>query len=190
MAEFVKIKYPQRVIFPKGKQRAFLLSAHDASKNSFKDLARFANVSIRTFNDWLREKFSISLPALKKISKKTRLSLPKHVKIKNPFWNARKGAYRGGLAVYKKYGNVGGDPEYRKKKWREWWEKYGKYKVHFAGFSNPIHIYKPKKSKDLAELVGIILGDGGITKNQVIITLHRINDFKYSKFVTKFIRKI
>lgn len=37
-------------------------------------------------------------------------------------------------AKFAKYGNVGGDEEYRKEKWKEWWENTGKYKKPALGF--------------------------------------------------------
>ena len=41
----------------------------------------------------------------------------------------------------------------------------------------------PKKSNRLAEFVGILLGDGSITKNQISITLNRIVDSEFSFYV-------
>lgn len=189
MAELYKTNY-KRVFFQKSQQKIFLQQVCEKIRISSPELAKIAGISLRTLNDWRREKFSMSLPALKFLCKKAKVPIPENVELKDSFWYTKKGALLGGCAVYKKYGSVGGDPAYRMKKWYEWWNKEGKFKIHFASFSKSIHINKPRKSKDLAELVGIILGDGSITKNQVIITLHRINDFKYSKFVIKLIKKI
>jgi len=41
----------------------------------------------------------------------------------------------------------------------------------------------PRKSRRLAEFVGIILGDGGVTPYQVQISLHRCLDAEYTGFV-------
>ena len=69
----------------------------------------------------------MSLPALKTILEKTNKQMPADIEIKNPFWyRSYENSRRGGLAVYKKYGRIGGDPKYRKEKWREWWEQKGK----------------------------------------------------------------
>lgn len=51
-------------------------------------------------------------------------------------------------------------------------------------------VYLSKKSERMAELVGILIGDGGITDYQVTITLNRITDKKYSEFVLKLINSL
>jgi hypothetical protein len=97
------------------------------------------------------------------------------------------GAKTGGTACYKKYGVIGGDQEKRKEKWREWWEKEGKYIKH--KILEPLPFKKPKCSDDLAEFVGILLGDGGMTKNQMTITLHYMDDMEYADYVIKLIKR-
>lgn len=94
----------------------------------------------------------------------------------------------GAAACFKKYGSYGGDPEYRKKKWYEWWEREGKYQKRKMFLSKEIR--KPKYSNNLAEFVGIILGDGGITKYQVTVSLHKYDDKEYSKFVVQLFKKL
>ncbi len=179
----------KRAIFPRGKQREFLLKMKGALNLSYIELARLLKISDRTLTDWKREKFSMSLKAVKILSRKTKRKMPRNIKIKDPFWYVNKGAKIGGLTVYKKYGRIGGDPEYRKKKWYEWWEREGKYKPHLI-VNTPLPIKKPKKSKDLAEFIGIVLGDGGITQYQVIISFHSIDEKEYSKFVAVLINKL
>lgn len=179
----------KRVIFHRGKQREFLLKMKKALNLSYVELARLLKISDRTLTDWKREKFSISLKAVKTLSRKTKRKIPKNIEIKDPFWYVFKGAKVGGLAVYKKYGGIGGDPEYRKKKWHEWWEKEGKYKQHQI-INAPLHVKKPKKSENLAEFVGIILGDGGITQYQVTITFHSEDEKEYVKFVSNLIKRL
>ncbi len=51
-------------------------------------------------------------------------------------------------------------------------------------------IQKPAKSNDLAEFVGIMMGDGGMSKYQATITLHHIDDLAYSKYVVQIVRKL
>lgn len=49
---------------------------------------------------------------------------------------------------------------------------------------------KPLKGADLAEFIGIMLGDGGMSRYQATITLHRIDDLAYSEFVSGMIRNL
>lgn len=179
----------KRIIFPRGKQRTFILHSKNVLCFSNIEIAGLLGVSLRTLTDWKREKFSMSLRAAKTLSRMTKINIPKSAKVKEPFWYVDKGASAGGIAVYKKYGMVGGDPGLRKKKWREWWESKGKYKKHsIIGARLPFK--KPIYSIKLAEFTGIVLGDGGMTKNQLKITLHCVDDLEYSEFVMKLMREL
>lgn len=51
-------------------------------------------------------------------------------------------------------------------------------------------IFCPQKNEELAEFVGIMLGDGGITKRQVIVTLNPKTDKAYSIFVKKLMERL
>lgn len=174
-----------RVFFPNGEQKKFINKI--LSKISVKEAAKLCNLSERTIRDWRREKFLIDLNTLRKLCRKTNNSFPSKVEIRNHYWYVSKGASAGGKAVIKKYGRIPGDPEYRKKKWYEWWEREGKYSPH-SFINAPLSIKKPKKSEDLAEFVGIMLGDGGITQYQVTITFHSEDEKEYSKFVANLIK--
>lgn len=178
-----------RVFFPKGKQRQFLLKVKKILGLTDKELADECWRNIRTITDWKREKNSMPLDTLKTLSQKCGLSIPHPIKIKDPYWYTSTGSSAGGLAVIKKYGRIGGDEISRKKKWYEWWNSKGRFQKHpIINISKPIK--KPDFSDCLAELVGIILGDGGISKYQVVITYHRFDDAAYSKFVRGLITKL
>lgn len=176
-----------RVSFLKEKQRRFINKI--LSKISVKKAAKLCNLSERTIRDWRREKFLIDLGALRRLCRKTNISFPSKVKIRDHYWYVRLGASAGGIAVIKKYGRVPGDLKYRKKRWYEWWERKGKYKKHpIINIAKPIR--KPPFSKKLAEFMGIVLGDGGITNNQVRITLHYKDDKEYGEYVAGLIKKL
>jgi hypothetical protein len=171
----------------KNQQRDFINGI--LSKTSVEEVAKLCNLSTRTIRDWRREKFLIDFKAAKVLSRKTGVKLPSSIRLKDDYWYVSSGSSAGGLAVYKKYGRIGGDPEHRKKKWREWWECEGKHKKHpIIGVAKPIK--KPRFSRELAEFVGIVMGDGGITKLQVKITLHYKDDKEYGKFITSLIKKL
>jgi len=191
MVELVKspTKIDKRVFFTSGEQAKFLLLAIYKLKLSWPELADSLGVHSRTLNDWKRERYSLPLKVAWFISQKAQVPMPVDVEIKDPFWYVATGARAGGLVVYRKYGRVGGDQEYRKKKWREWWDKKGRYKVHsLIGSITPSK--KPRHSKDLAEFVGILLGDGGITPSQIKISLHKFDDRAFSFHVKHLIQKL
>ena len=178
-----------RAKFPSGEQKKFIVRCSEKLGKSNDQLAEFLNVSTRTITDWKREKFLMTMRAVVLLSKKSKIPVPENIKKEEPFWYARSGAAAGGTAVYRKYGHVGGNPENRKRKWREWWEEKGKFQPHpIINVMKRIKI--PKKSADLAEFTGIVMGDGGITARQVTITLHHIDDEKYARFVVKLIKRL
>ncbi len=184
MAESFKSK---RVAFKKGAQKSFLLKVKNKLNLDRISISKMLGISPRTLADWEKEKFNMSLGALKILCKKAHIIMPKNIDVKEPFWYVSKGAQKGGLAKFKKYGCVG-DPEIRKQKWQKWWKGEGKNKAHVI--YQPLPFAKPKFSKDLAEFVGIMLGDGGMTKHQIRITLHCIDDLEYSIFVENLLKKL
>jgi intein/homing endonuclease len=155
---------------------------------SVKEAAMACQISERTIRDWRRGKFLTDFRCLKILCRKTGLKIPKSIKLKEDYWYVSKGSSKGGMAVFKKYGRIGGDPKYRKEKWYRWWEREGKYKDFPITRSKIIR--KPKYSKELAEFVGIVLGDGGISQYQVVITLHAVDDKAYGNFVAGFTQKL
>jgi len=176
----------KRAFLPKKQQIKFINKI--LSKIPIKKAAKLCNISERTIRDWRRGKFSMNLKKIQKLCKTTNTPLPKNIKTKNRYWYVKNGSSAGGLAVFKKYGRIGGNPEYRKKKWHEWWKNKGQFKTNLI--TKPRPIKKPKKSSELAEFIGILIGDGGITKRQITITLNHIDDKKYSEFVIKLIKKL
>jgi len=57
----------KRVIFPKGRQRAFLIKLLERLDLSWSELARRIKVHQRTLNDWKKEKYSMPLENKKDI---------------------------------------------------------------------------------------------------------------------------
>jgi hypothetical protein len=176
-----------RIALPKRQQVA--LMSRILSHISVSEAARLCKLSERTIRDWKRAKFTIDELALKKLCRKTGVALPKNAKRKSQYWYTKLGSPLGGRAQFEKYGHIGGDPEYRIKKWREWWEHKGKFKP-----GQPIGVYKsfkqPPRSLNLAEFVGIVLGDGAINQYQIAVTLHSHDDYEYGTFYTKLAKEL
>lgn len=180
-----------RVLLPKGKQRKLIEEI--LSKISVVDSARLCGVSERTIRDWRREKFLLQKKAMIKLCQKTQVSLPKSFKEKDDYWYVNEGASLGGkrgyLACLKKYGFAGGDPTYRKKQWYKWWHKKGKYRKDlWVGKVKSIKV--PEFSEELAEFTGIFLGDGSITKSQIMIFINSLTDREYGYFIKNLIQKL
>lgn len=176
-----------RIVLEKNKQREFIEAVLD--KISVKEASKLCGLSERTVRDWRRGKFTIDLATAKKLCKKTGISLPKEAEIKDDYWYTFLGAHKGAMACLKKYGRVGGDAEKHKQKWREWWEREGKYKNFDKGIFARKSFNKPIFSEELAEFIGIMLGDGGISKNQIKITFNA-KDIEYLNFTGELISRL
>lgn len=183
MAETFKDK---RAVFPSGKQRAFLERV--AKEMTVAEMARISRRSERTLRDWRREKFSMPLTAVHSLSKRSGVPIPKSIGERDAYAHIAKASKIGLVAVIKKYGRIPRDEKYRKERWHAWWEASGKFKKNPILKSKAIH--RPKHSEKLAEFVGIMMGDGGISEYQIVITLHHIDDLEYSGFVVDLITKL
>ena len=186
-------KYPKRVQFPNSKQRVFVEQAMQHLGLSEVELGALLGVHRRTVNDWKREKTLMPLPVLEKLCEKMSIAIPSDVEVKEPFWHIQNASKLGHRALMEKYGapfHLRIDQEYRKEKWREWWEKEGKFTATFGSISRPKDFIKPQFSQDLAEFVGIMLGDGGITQYQLKVTLSSLVDAEYSEYVQGLIQNL
>ena len=177
-----------RARLPEGKQKEFLDNALEHGGGTA-GVVMLLNVSERTIRDWRREKFLMPYQSLIQISRAYNIPLPNGVQREKRFWYVAKGAQRGGLASYEKQGGTIGDPALRKQKWREWWEKEGKL-IQNSPIGAAKQINVPSRSTDLAEFTGIVLGDGGITNYQVIITLNSNDEREYGVFVLRLIENL
>ena len=186
MNESLKSK---RVIFKKEKQKNLINSSKNELSLTWNDFAKILNISSRQLIDWRNEKNSMTLGALNKICLLTKKGLPKNISIKNQYWYTKKAGKIGGQAIIKKYGMIGGDQNKRKECWKKWWEKKGKFNENLITYKK-IPVKRPRKSKRLAEFVGIMLGDGGISQRQIFISLHREDDKKYIIFVSNLVKNL
>jgi len=179
-----------RVKFLKGKQSDFLNRIRVGSNIEWLDIAKACRVQMRTLFDWRRDKYQMGGAALRLLRKKYRLSIPK-IEILPENWNLRNAARLGAIRRNELYGNPGtpagrkkggtvsalkfrNDPEFAKK----------------VGFKLRKHIIYPQKSSLLAELIGILLGDGSINEHQVRIYNNNKTDRDYAYFIKRIISNL
>ena len=152
------------------------------------EIASITSVSPRTIRDWRREKFNITKNAINKINDS--LKHPESINVDGLVekWQKMRSDLNriGGIAHYKKYGDFGTIEGRRK----------GGSKALSILRSRGIiplckHFLLPRKfSVELAEFVGILLGDGGITKEQVTVTLNSEADKQYAGYVSNLGNKL
>lgn len=170
-----------RLKFPQGEQRRYIEQVISENGVDAKEIASVVGVSPRTIRDWKREKYNITENAIKRINGS--LISPELLNINNLIekWKIIRTDLnrKGGIARYKKYGNFATIEGCRK----------GGSKALSILRSKGIipeckHFSLPNnRSVLLAEFVGILLGDGGITKDQVTITLNSESDKQYVEYV-------
>ncbi len=172
----------------KGDQEKFILLIKDSTGFPYLELAKISKVGARQFREWRREKSTISLYAFKTLCEIAGISEPKNIEIIDAYEHTSRAGKLGGIKVFEKYKKLPFSEEQRLEGWKKWWATTGKLNL------NPILIRKevtfPKKSSELAEICGILIGDGGITKYQINITLNSETDKLYSKFVVKLINNL
>lgn len=162
-------------------QRNFFLEIKKVSNSRWQDLAKICGVSDRTLRDWARVKFTPSYDASMLLSNKYKVKLPQSFKLLKPYWYIEKSSKLGGLARYKIYGPPGSLDSRRK----GYLEALAGGKFTTLKKAQPLEL-----SVEVAELAGILLGDGGITDNQIKVTLDKKTDLKYADFVTKLMEKV
>ncbi len=178
-----------RVTFPKGLQSKFINILLEENKINSSMLASICNVSERTIRNWKREKFTLSEKALFQIQKNFKISPPKGTKNVSDYWYAQKGALKGGLKRLALYGPPG-TPEGRRKGGKISQFRRKLNPEQYLNCNNIIDYKFPERSEELAELVGIILGDGGISTYQIKITLNVNKEEEYIEFVVSLMKRL
>ena len=170
-------------------QKGYIINVENILGLNDLELAKKLEVCLRTIRDWKKEKITISQIAAEKISKLAKIPIPKDHTIIDWKTHWQKAGTIGAKVKFARYGKVCLDEEYRKEKWREWWNKVGKYRKPAKGFVILEKIKTPRKSKLLAEFIGILLGDGHIARYQVTVTLSS-EEKQYINYVRNLIKKL
>lgn len=173
-----------RVVFREGKQHEFIEKVKKATELSWQNLGEFVGVSRPTLYGWRKEKDFASYEALLKLSHFSKVSLPKILEKRPKYWHISEAARKGAYARKKIYGPLGTLESRRKgglvsqQRRRENPEKYREMGCFVRKLIN-----KPPHSLKLAEAFGILLGDGGISRTQAVVSLNSVDDKEYVVFV-------
>lgn len=129
--------------------------------------------------------------SLKDLLSLTKIPMPQSIEILEDYWSAKKYSRMGALKRFQLYGALA-TPEGRRK---------GGLAIQRLKRMNPLRalqsgiivrkeIYNPGYSLELAEFIGIMLGDGGLTNYQLNITLNSQTDKEYLAYVKSLIEKL
>ncbi len=171
-----------RVRFPSGELRIFINKL--LTQTTVRKLAKVCEVSERTIRDWKREKFTVSNRALLQIEKYFKVPFPQEVQILTNYWYIEKGAQKGGLRALELYGPPG-TSEGRKKGGRISQQRRRENPVKYSHCLIRKIFSKLVFSEQLAEVVGIILGDGNVGNWQFVVYLDLHSDRAYAQYITQ-----
>lgn len=170
-----------RVKFQLNQQKSFLKDVYTSSGLTTQQLAKMVDVHPRSLLDWKKEKLTLSLRAAEIFCEKFNLHLPEEKEVLILRWKTaqQKANAIGGIAAYKKYGCQAT---------KEGRSKGGKKALALLREKGIIPFCKSYTlpsgySSKLAEYIGIMLGDGGLTPGQICITLNGEADREYILFV-------
>lgn len=177
-----------RAIFPKGEQQRFLNESQDFLGLSNSQLAKRFVVCERTIRDWKNEKSTLPFDFVHNLVQTTGIKPQYYIRDHREV--ARKAALIGGKARLKQYGKICLDEDYRKRQWQKWWNHSGQFRSRHGTVLARKPFTRPKKSAKLAEFIGIMLGDGGLSKRQATITLNCFDDSEYTFYVSELAEKL
>ncbi len=154
--------------------------------STWKKIASQLKISDRMLRSWRSGEFSIPEIVLQKIRNKYKIEVPENIKIKPAYWHAKSAGRKGAIIRYKLYGNPGTHEGRRN-------GGLNSLKTHIlrkTKFYNLKKVTKPKKTAEFAEVIGILIGDGGISPYQVKISLDLKSDIDYASYVQKLFEKL
>lgn len=161
-----------RVLLLRNDQKRLCLAVKNKLGLTWKELSIYLKVNRRAFQNWYLCKRLFPENIFNELNSLSGLNV-KPIKILSNNW----GQIKGGKTNINKNGRYFGTKEGRIKAGLKSKESAVKYKLPFY-------------SKKLAELIGIMLGDGGISKSQISVTLGFSTDFDYVPFVRKLIEDV
>lgn len=158
---------------------------------SWEEVASKVGVSGRTLRDWQREILIGNKEILLKLSRLGGVSLPPVVEEREEWWNTRAWSKKASMIRIKMYGPPG-TPEGRSKGGKISQLKRMLNPEQYKGTGITIkNVFScPPESSKLAEFIGIMLGDGGISKDQVKISLDMNVDKEYAVIVVGLIQEL
>lgn len=178
----------KRYKLPKNIQTEYLNNLERSTNLRGNELASLFSVVGRTYRDWKRGKFAIPIRVVEIIEQKFHILFPYSKVQALSKWQESKRiiSSKGGIALFLKRGGPGT---------LEGRRKGGMHALAILRARGIIPIEKPFSapkiySSELAELVGILLGDGHIGKEQWSIALNATADKLYSAYVMHLIKDL
>lgn len=166
-------------------RKVYFQEVKKAANLDWSKIANTLNTPARMLRAWRSGEFTLPLDVSQKIEKRFGTKLPDH-KLLNRYWHNKEAAKKGGLKRQALYGNLG-TPEGRR---RGGINSIISQRLRGTNFQFLKTIRAPKDSWELAELIGILIGDGGITNLQVRVSINKIDDSEYLSHICSLFKKL
>jgi len=178
-----------RAILDAGAQSAFLEATRKALGLTWDEVAAACGVSRKTILNWRQETSPIPHAVLSQLAEMSGLPLPAIREIiAEDDWHSRAGRL-GAQKSREIYGNPG-TPEGRSLGGQVAGQRRREKPELYSRVTTAKGIQEPERSPQLAELVGIILGDGNLTEHFVSVTLNLRHERDYAEFVAYLFREL
>lgn len=173
-----------RLVIDKVEQRKFLLAVCNKLEFNTQQVGGLVGISGRSFRDWIHGELLPRKDAIEKLSELSGISVPPIIEEREEWWSGRVNGRAGAMASLRKHG-VNLTMEDRKRGGHMSQVRRSENPEYYRalGCNIPNDFTIPELSCDLAEFVGVVLGDGGLTDGQCEITLHVVDDIEYAKHV-------
>lgn len=179
-----------RVYLPEGEQARFLQDVKDVTGLTWNRVAEICGVERHTLYTWRNETWRMSHEALRRLSHLSSVPTPHIIEVISEKERRRRTAVKGARARAAIHGPVA-TPEGRSKGGRTTQRRRREHPEQYEGkFTTRKPIHTPPQSSQLAELVGIILGDGQISDMQVVVSNNAEREREYSIFVARLFRDL
>jgi len=158
-----------RVLLSKEIQYQLCFSAREKLEVNWAGLARYFQISSSTLANWYKCERFLPQEIFSNLVKLTGISIQNSTLL-NDNWGRAKGG-RNSVAEHGK----------------SFWTLEGSRK---GGRNSAKKFSLPEYSKDLAEFIGIMLGDGGVSRGQISITLGYTTEWEYGQYIIKLINRV
>lgn len=175
-----------RIFFSEIDRDYYFSSLKKISGLSWNTLSKSIGISGRQLRDWKKGVHSFPESYAKRFEGKFGLKLPNDIVIKETNWHIQAAAKLGGKKRFELYGSPATTEGRRK-------GGINSIKIHRlnkTGFkvSKPINI--PNRNEELAEVMGAIMGDGGLSPMQLKISLNIKTDKDYANYLKNLLGKL
>lgn len=174
-----------RIVLTKCSRKKLFL-ALPASAWGAEWLANKLGISSRSIRDWKRGAYTIPKRVFRRLVRLAHLQLEDLSFAEKPdTWHILRAARKGGLA--RTASSNPGTPEGRRLGGQHSLETHYRYNT---GFTKLKQIRTPKHSEDLAELLGILFGDGHLSQYQIQVTTSAVTDLEHANYCAELFKRI